>query len=474
MVIFTQEQINQFLTLLRDNNVEVHAITIYQDGELLLDKAYAPFETSALHPLYSVSKSFLSIAVGYLVDEGLVMLEAPWLTYCPEYADKAADPAFAKVTVRNLLTMSLGQDCETAVDGEDDWAENIVGKRLAYAPGTKFFYNSMCSQLLSVMVQNVSGRKIVDLLAEKLFAPLGIQRYYWEQDRHGHNTGGFGLHLCTSDLAKFGLCCLAGGRYGDLQVIPAEWLAEATRKQIDNASEYSLNRTENRQGYGYHFWMCTHGAYRCSGMHGQLCFIQPHNKLVIAMSCAATGSQAILDCLFRAMDYPVPAAPFHDYAIPTLRGKADSFEAQSLNGRYEALDNLAGITAMEWSQTDSSHLHILLNKGEKKYIFSAGFDEWTRQRNEFEGFSQFMMSNSSLTMRPSWQEPVLFGNYAWITDTTLQIQLRALDCTSGFYFTFEVDSKYLTLHYNVKALYSRLVAFDAAFRRRPQSTLSAL
>lgn len=463
---FTQERIDQFLTLLRDTGVEVHAITIYQNGKLLLDKAYTPFETTALHPLYSVSKSFLSIAVGYLVEEGQVKLDKPWLSYCPEYTEKIADPRFIDVTVRNLLTMSLGQDSEAAIHGDDDWVENIVGKKLVYDPGKKFFYNSMCSQLLSIMVQNVSGKRVVDLLAERLFEPLGIEDYYWEQDCHGHNTGGFGLHMRTSDLAKFGLCCLANGQYGGRQLIPKKWLAEATSKQIENASEYPMSRTENRQGYGYHFWMCTHGAYRCSGLHGQLCFVQPYNQLVIAMSSATTGSQAILNCLFHSMDYPEQVTAFHDFVIPMKEGHAQSCESPYLNTRYEAIGNPAGITYMELIQIDSMHISITLKKNGKKYAFTAGYNEWTRQRNEFEGFSKFITCDSSLKMRPSDQIPVLFGNYAWTTDTTLQVQLRALDCASGFHFTFEIDSKYITLNYEVKALFSTFTSFSVAFYRK--------
>ena len=67
MEILTQERIDQFLHLLRQNGIETHAITIYQQDKCLLNRAFFPYEVTALHPLYSVSKSFLSAAVGYLV-----------------------------------------------------------------------------------------------------------------------------------------------------------------------------------------------------------------------------------------------------------------------------------------------------------------------------------------------------------------------------------------------------------------------
>ncbi|MCI2047338.1 MAG: beta-lactamase family protein [Faecalibacterium sp.] len=465
MELFTQERINQFLTLLKQTQVEVHAITIYQEGRLLLNRAYAPFEIDALHPLYSVSKSFLSIAVGYLVSDRKIDINAPWLTYCPAYADIVADPAFRNVTVRHLLTMSLGQDAEAAAHGDDDWAAAVAGKPLCYEPGTKFFYNSMCSHMLSVLVQTVAGQKVSDLLAERLFAQLGIHDYYWEEDRLGHTTGGFGLHLSTPDLAKFGLCCLNHGVYQGKQIIPAEWLAEATRKQMENASEYPIDRTENRQGYGYQFWMCTHGAYRCSGLHGQMCFIQPENRLVIAMSSATSGSQAILNCLFRAIDYPEAVPQFTDFSIPPIKGIAAGFLDDTKSYRYAALENPARITELEWEQPDGEHIKVTLLRGRERFSFTAGYNEWTRQTNAFENFSKFIAADSIRTMRPEKYAPILFGNYAWLTKTTLQIQLRALDCASKFNFVFYIDRGYLTLHYEVKALYTTFSTFDVVFRR---------
>lgn len=462
---FTQKQISQFLHLLRKNGVETHAITIYQNDVCLLNRAYAPYEVTALHPLYSVSKSFLSAAVGYLVEAGKVDINKPWLDYCPAYADKVVDPRFTKVTVRNLLTMTLGQDNEAVMHGEDDWAENTVAKRLTYEPGTKFFYNSMCSHLLSIMVQTLTGEKLVDFLAPRLFAPLGIRDYYWEEERLGHNTGGFGLHLATQDLAKYGLCLLHHGQYGGKQVLPESWVEAATTKQMDNASEYPPARSENRQGYGYQFWMCTHGGFRCSGLHGQICFVQPENQLVIAMSNATTGSQAVLNCLFAAMDDPQEVAPFTDFAIPMPQGVAASCDTAALQGSMEALPNPAGITKLEWENVDAAHIKLTFHRGAEQYSFVAGYGEWHRQTDAWDGFSTFIAADSMKDSPRLAGQDVLFASYAWASDATLEIRMRALDRSAGYTLLFTVDRKYLTLHYAVNALYSPFVTFDATFLR---------
>lgn len=463
---FTQQQISQFLQLLKINGVETHAITIYQNDVCLLNRAYAPYEVTALHPLYSVSKSFLSAAVGFLVDEGKIDINKTWLSYCPTYADKIVDSRFNKVTVRNLLTMTLGQDNEAVMHGTDDWAENTVAKRLTYEPGMKFFYNSMCSHLLSILVQTLTGEKLVDFLASRLFAPLGITNYYWEEDRLGHNTGGFGLHLATQDLAKYGLCLLHQGKYNGKQVLPASWVAAATSKQVENASEYPAARSENRQGYGYQFWMCTHGGFRCSGLHGQLCFVQPENQLVIAMSNATTGSQAVLNCLFAAMDAPQETKPFADFSIPMPKGRASSCDDNELQGQMEALPNPASITRVEWNKIDDTHLELSFWRENQKYSLIAGYNEWYRQTDTWDGFSTFIAADSMKDSPRLVGQDVLFASYAWASDSTLEIRMRALDRSAGYTLLFTVDRKYLTLHYNVNALYSPFVSFDATFVRK--------
>lgn len=465
MEVLTQERIDQFLHLLRQSGVEVHAITIYQQGKCLLNRAFAPFETTALHPLYSVSKSFLSAAVGYLVEDGLVSLSAPWLTYCPEYADKIVDPRFKEVTVRHLLTMNLGQDNEAVMHGADDWAENTVEKRMTYQPGTKFFYNSMCSHLLSVMVQDITGQKIVDFLSKRLFAPLGITNYYWEKDLLGHNTGGFGLHLATQDLAKYGLCLLNHGVYNGQQVIPESWVSAATTKQVENASEYPTARSENRQGYGYQFWMCTHDAFRCSGLHGQLCFVQPKNELVIAMSNATTGSQAVLNCLFEAMDYPKAVEPFTDFVIPMPSGMASSCDSPALQGTLSALPNPAGIANLTIQQESNSCLQMTFYRNAEKFSFCAGYREWLRQQDTWDGFSTFIAADSMKKSPRLPGQDILFASYGWLSDSTLEIRMRALDRSAGYTLLFTLDKKYLTLHYSVNALYSPFTSFDVTFLR---------
>lgn len=62
-------------------------------------------------------------------------------------------------------------------------------------------------------------------------------------------------------------------------------------------------------------------------------------------------------------------------------------------------------------------------------------------------------------------QDVLFASYGWLSDSTLEIRMRALDRSAGYTLLFTVDKKYLTLHYSVNALYSPFTSFDVTFLR---------
>ena len=62
--------------------------------------------------------------------------------------------------------------------------------------------------MLSAIVQKVTGMTLLDYLKQKLFIPMHITAVAWEISPDGINTGGWGLHIQSESLAKFGLRCV--------------------------------------------------------------------------------------------------------------------------------------------------------------------------------------------------------------------------------------------------------------------------
>lgn len=462
MIEFTEQLINRFLNNLNEKHIECHSIVIMQNGETKLEKSFYPYQNNTIHPVFSVSKSFTSIAIGQLIEQNKVNINDTWITYFPEYKATAADH-FDKVTIKDLLTMRMGQDEEPYLNTNDDWISSTISKPLVYTPGTHFFYDSMCTHLISALVQKITHKTMAEYLDDILMKPLNITDYYWDSDQRGITAGGFGLHISTHDLAKFGQLLLNKGRYNNQQIISAHWIKEATSRQADTEPYYPIERTENRQGYGFYFWQCSHNAYRASGLHGQLCFIQPENNLVIAMASATTGSQPILDCLFQAMYEERGSTDTVTYELPILQGKKKSSAFLCNQIAMKALPNPAQIQQLQIKQEDNK-IQLTFTKQNKQYTIKAGYNTWLKQENKFLNFTPTEWHCAMHDDIPNQYKLPAYANYAWITPTTLNIQLRARNDAAQYNFTFLLDHHYLTMRYKADALYSYLSFYKVVFQ----------
>jgi CubicO group peptidase (beta-lactamase class C family) len=297
------QAVTEFLDALGATGQEIHSFMLVRHGRVAAEGWWKPYDPSLPHQLFSLSKSFTSTAVGFAVAEGRLSLDAPVLGFFPEAAPKRPSANLAAMTVRHLLTMTTGHTKDSLErimrPGTRDWAKAILATPVEATPGALFVYNSGASYLLSVIVQKATGQRLLDWLAPRLFAPLAIDGATWERCPRGYDTGGWGLSLRTEDVAKFGQLLLAKGRWGDREVVPASWIAEATRAQAanDRASELP----DWQQGYGFQFWRARHGAYRGDGAFGQFCVVMPEQDAVLVTTAGARLMQPILDAAWSTL-----------------------------------------------------------------------------------------------------------------------------------------------------------------------------
>lgn len=167
------------------------------------------------------------------------------------------------------------------------------------------------SGVLAAIVHKVTGQRVSDYLKPRLFEPLGIEEPQWDTSPQGETIGGYGLHLRTEDIAKFGLLYLQKGKWNGKQLVPAAWVEQATSKQVSNDSPGAEGNFDWKQGYGFQFWRCRHGAYRGDGKDGQFCVVLPEQDAVIAITADTSNMQAELNVVW---DKLLPA--FHEGALP--------------------------------------------------------------------------------------------------------------------------------------------------------------
>jgi CubicO group peptidase (beta-lactamase class C family) len=290
----------------------MHSFMVLRHGKVIAEGWWKPEAAEKAHILNSVSKSFCSTAVGLAVAEGKLKLEDKVLKFFPDEAPPEPSENLKAMTVKDLLTMNSGHQVEPkAPEGEGPTVKQFLAAPVEHAPGTHFQYNTMGTYTLSAIVTKVTGEKVVDYLKPRLFEPLGIEDYKWDASAEGYSLGGFGLYLRTEDIAKLGQLYLQKGQWNGKQVLPESWVAQATSKQVPNDPGSHVQMGNDwRQGYGFQFWRCQHGAYRGDGAGGQFIVVMPEQDTVIAMTAGSANMQAELDAIWNKL-----LPPFQEKAL---------------------------------------------------------------------------------------------------------------------------------------------------------------
>lgn len=201
--------------------------------------------------VFSATKSYASVLVGIAQDEGALDIDDSASTWIPEWQGADAEA----VTVRNLLSndsgrfWSLGSDYGELLTAPDKTAY-AVGLDQTDPPGTTWAYNNAAIQTLDQVVEGSTGVPFAEFGQEKLLTPLGMDDSRFKTDGTGNGLAFMGLNSTCRDMARFGLMVLHDGRWGDEQVVSADYIDEAT----DQASQ-DLNGA-----YGLLFWLNRSGA----------------------------------------------------------------------------------------------------------------------------------------------------------------------------------------------------------------------
>ena len=289
------------------NKLELHSFLMLRKGRLIWEQYFRPNEQDHLHVLHSVTKSFMSTAIGIAQAQGLLHIKDPLYSFFPQYRHLCDSDWKRQISLQHVLMMGSGfENNEAQIFGNKDidLIAAALSQNVIYEPGSRFQYYSLGSYLAGAAFQQVNPEGIHAYLKRKLFIPLQITKSRWEKCNQGIPFGGFGLHLSAYDLTKLGQLYLQRGVWEGQQLLPESYVQEATRKQIDN----SPGRTDPdwTAGYGYQFWCNAMGGFRADGMNGQYIVVLPEKEAVIVMTSRLHNMQiplaAIQTILLPAME----------------------------------------------------------------------------------------------------------------------------------------------------------------------------
>ena len=280
------ETIARFFKMIEEKGYDMHGLMMLRHGKVIAEHWWAPYAPQYQHAMYSATKTFTGIAVGFAVKEGLLNIEDKVISFFPDLLPDTISPQLAKLSVKHLLTMSVGHASTTYAGSGNSQVRSFLAAHFAHEPGTSFAYNITASHMLSHIITKVSGVSIYEYLKPRLFDPLGIEDVIWEMDNDGYNMGNGGSHMKTSDLAKMGLFLINKGKWNGKQLLDPAWIEAATTPHIYQHPERTPEENENAaddgsQGYGYQIWMGRQHSYRAIGGQNQLIMVIPEYDFVL-------------------------------------------------------------------------------------------------------------------------------------------------------------------------------------------------
>lgn len=253
------------------------------------------YRDTDLHTLQSVTKSVTSAALGIAVDEGRIPgVDTPVMAYFEAYAPDMSDPRRADVTLEDFLTMRSGIEWDTSapygqgihstdkLEASDAWIRFVLDQPMDTVPGEVFEYNDGVSVLIGKLIREATGQRADEWAAEKLFRPIGIDRFYWKITPDGEADTEGGLYLAARDLARIGYLFLRGGVWDGERILSEAWVRASVTPIVRDVAPDN-GRVD--AGYGYQWWIPDQAGgeatvYAANGYGGQFLLVVPALDIV--------------------------------------------------------------------------------------------------------------------------------------------------------------------------------------------------
>jgi len=283
--------------------LDTTALVVVKDGAIVFEEYYKDTKPDDLRISWSMSKSFVSALTGLALANGdIESLDDPVTKYVPELKGSAYDG----VSLRNVMNMASGIEFdEDYLDPKSDINKMgtvlAVGgsldkftakqKNIARPAGEAWQYCSIDTHVIAMVLRAATGQSLQDYFVENLWSKIGASAdAAYSTDSKGNAFALGGLNMRTRDYALFGELFRNGGKRGDVQIIPADWVRISTTHSAPPTAEGSAVPTESNAefGYGYQWWIPPNsdGEFYAVGVYGQYIYVNPKAGIVIAKNAA--------------------------------------------------------------------------------------------------------------------------------------------------------------------------------------------
>ena len=442
----SSKNVIKFMDELEHYGVYLHGFALVKGHDVFAEAYRAPFKKGELHRLYSVSKTFTSMAMGCLIGEGKAKLTDTVISFFPEYDEKVTDPYVRNITIEDCLLMATAFSYGTTYSAkrpaylEPDWVHTFFNVDTSHPSGTVWNYDTSGSYMIGVIVEKVTGKPFIEYLKEKALLEIGCSKdITCLKAPEGYAWGGSAVLASTLDLARFARLVMDMGEWNGKQLLPRDYVEAAISKKIDNGQEGFFTFTEGH-GYGYQIWRTLDNTFSFLGMGGQLAICMPEEDLLFVCNADVQGLPGtyapVYMCLWKNIKELINGSPLAEdkAAFDALSEKCSSIEypcypgnktsevAQYINGKKYILNkNPMGITEIAFCFDDDGNAVMKYTnaQGSKELKFGIG-------KTVIDKFPQDGYFGDTIG-KDSGRRYRCISSGAWTTETTLHIKSDIID-----------------------------------------------
>ncbi len=438
----SSESIRQFVELLEEKQLSTHDLIFMKGNSIFFEKYWKPFHKDFLHRMYSVSKSFVSLAIGFAEQDGLLKLDDKISKYFAEEMKNQPDENMRSQTIRHMLMMSTAKPAEYWFDARTDDRVRLYFENKAEnsrPSGTVYEYDSPGSFVLCALVERLTGKNFIEYLREKLFDKIGVSKEIHCLKCPGGHSWGDSAVLCTAqDLLKVARFTMNMGEWNGEQLLNREYVSAAVSKQIDNNVWGVCDH--DSLGYGYLFWRTYENSYYFNGMGCQYAVCVPDKDLIMVYNGdnqgKLTSKKTIFDGFFSMIVDSMSPSPLpenkaaekqledfcSELKLMDAKGEYESDFSAKINGvTYAMGKNPMGITKMRVVQGGGcGRLEYSNAQGDKTLHFGIG-------KNVFSKFPQSGYSKEVGSVSAEGHLYDCAASAAWIEPRKLFIKVQIID-----------------------------------------------
>lgn len=299
----SSRSVMDFIQSLEGSGLHMHSFLVLRGGAIAAEGYWAPYRADTLQRMHGITASFVSAAIGMMQQERLLSLDDPICTYFGNRISRSPSPHLLKMTIRDMLKMTTvyNTSAEKLISHPDP-IRAFFNAPASHESGTAFHEDASSVNVLSLLVEQRTGRNLLDYLRFEALDEIGFSQDAYMLDSNGNSLGSDGLLCTTRDLALFAQLCMKGGYWGNRRLLPPSYLNEATSKQIDTSFvEYG----HKAYGYGYHFWMAPGGGFYMAGLNGQYAICMPKQDLILVTTADTGNDPRGEDLIFNAFYHTI-------------------------------------------------------------------------------------------------------------------------------------------------------------------------